>query len=38
MPFPETLKRKPKVIFFTDFDGTLTLSDSKSLSLPQKDK
>ena len=33
MPFPETLKDKPKVIFFTDFDGTITLDDSKSDTL-----
>ncbi|KIX08453.1 uncharacterized protein Z518_03109 [Rhinocladiella mackenziei CBS 650.93] len=28
MPFPETLNAKPKVIFFTDFDGTITLQDT----------
>jgi len=28
MPFPETLNKKPKVIFFTDFDGTITLQDT----------
>lgn len=28
MPFPETLDAKPKVIFFTDFDGTITLQDT----------
>lgn len=28
MPFPETLNKKPKVIFFTDFDGTITLKDT----------
>lgn len=25
------LKTKPKIIFFTDFDGTITLKDSRSL-------
>ncbi|KAL8949641.1 MAG: hypothetical protein Q9222_004266 [Ikaeria aurantiellina] len=30
MPYPETLQEKPKVIFFTDFDGTITLKDSKA--------
>lgn len=29
MPYPETLKAKPKCIFFTDFDGTITLHDSE---------
>jgi len=28
MPFPETLNAKPRVIFFTDFDGTITLQDT----------
>lgn len=28
MPFPETLDAKPNVIFFTDFDGTITLQDT----------
>jgi len=28
MPFPETLNAKPKVIFFTDFDGTITQQDT----------
>lgn len=28
MPFPETLNNNPKVIFFTDFDGTITLKDT----------
>jgi hypothetical protein len=28
MPFPETLNAHPKIIFFTDFDGTITLEDS----------
>ena len=28
MPFPETLDRNPRIIFFTDFDGTITLKDS----------
>ncbi|KAK3174371.1 hypothetical protein OEA41_001615 [Lepraria neglecta] len=28
MPYPETLKAKPKCIFFTDFDGTITLKDT----------
>ena len=28
MPFPATLNKKPKVIFFTDFDGTITLKDT----------
>ncbi|KAI4193240.1 MAG: hypothetical protein LQ350_008406 [Teloschistes chrysophthalmus] len=29
MPYPETLKEKPKILFFTDFDGTITLDDSE---------
>lgn len=29
MPYPETLEAKPKCIFFTDFDGTITLMDSE---------
>jgi hypothetical protein len=29
MPFPETLNTHPKIIFFTDFYGTITLKDSK---------
>lgn len=33
MPFPETLKGNPKCIFFTDFDGTITLKDSKVLPI-----
>ncbi|KAL8902713.1 MAG: hypothetical protein Q9207_004445 [Kuettlingeria erythrocarpa] len=28
MPYPETLEKNPKIIFFTDFDGTITLKDS----------
>lgn len=28
MPFPETLNKKPKIIFFTDFDGTITQRDT----------
>jgi 2,3-diketo-5-methylthio-1-phosphopentane phosphatase len=30
MPFPETLEQSPtpKIIFFTDFDGTITLKDT----------
>ena len=28
MPFPETLNAQPRVIFFTDFDGTITLQDT----------
>ena len=30
MPFPETLEQspRPKIIFFTDFDGTITLTDT----------
>lgn len=28
MPFPETLSKNPKVIFFTDFDGTITQKDT----------
>lgn len=28
MPFPETLNAGPRVIFFTDFDGTITLQDT----------
>lgn len=28
MPFPQTLDAKPKVIFFTDFDGTITQQDT----------
>ncbi|KAI9729197.1 MAG: hypothetical protein M1834_007104 [Cirrosporium novae-zelandiae] len=28
MPFPDALKTNPKVVFFTDFDGTITLQDS----------
>ncbi|MCJ1453136.1 hypothetical protein MMC28_003481 [Mycoblastus sanguinarius] len=28
MPYPETLATKPRCIFFTDFDGTITLRDS----------
>lgn len=25
------IKTNPKIIFFTDFDGTITIEDSKSL-------
>ncbi|KKY15612.1 putative phosphoserine phosphatase [Phaeomoniella chlamydospora] len=28
MPFPDALKGNPKVIFFTDFDGTITTKDT----------
>lgn len=28
MPYPSALKTNPKCIFFTDFDGTITLMDS----------
>ncbi|KAG8527603.1 uncharacterized protein KY384_007756 [Bacidia gigantensis] len=28
MPYPQTLEAKPKIIFFTDFDGTITLKDN----------
>ncbi|MCJ1472447.1 hypothetical protein MMC13_001095 [Lambiella insularis] len=28
MPYPDALKGNPKCIFFTDFDGTITLQDS----------
>lgn len=28
MPFPETLNKKPRIIFFTDFDGTITQKDT----------
>ncbi|RMZ92487.1 hypothetical protein DV736_g281, partial [Chaetothyriales sp. CBS 134916] len=28
MPYPDYLDAKPKVIFFTDFDGTITLQDT----------
>ncbi|KAL8846736.1 MAG: hypothetical protein Q9221_008210 [Calogaya cf. arnoldii] len=28
MPYPQTLEVDPKIIFFTDFDGTITLNDS----------
>ncbi|KAL8700423.1 MAG: hypothetical protein Q9224_000974 [Gallowayella concinna] len=28
MPYPQTLKENPRIIFFTDFDGTITLEDS----------
>lgn len=28
MPFPYALRNKPKIIFFTDFDGTITLQDT----------
>jgi len=27
MPFPDYLDLKPKIIFFTDFDGTVTYED-----------
>ncbi|KAL8844713.1 MAG: hypothetical protein Q9176_000813 [Flavoplaca citrina] len=29
MPYPQTLEENPKIIFFTDFDGTITLKDSR---------
>jgi 2,3-diketo-5-methylthio-1-phosphopentane phosphatase len=28
MPYPDYLDKSPKVIFFTDFDGTITLQDT----------
>ncbi|KAL9037550.1 MAG: hypothetical protein Q9180_003656 [Flavoplaca navasiana] len=28
MPYPQTLEENPKIIFFTDFDGTITLKDN----------
>ncbi|KAL8680762.1 MAG: hypothetical protein Q9186_003050 [Xanthomendoza sp. 1 TL-2023] len=28
MPYPQTLKENPRIIFFTDFDGTITLEDN----------
>ena len=28
MSFPKALEGNPKVIFFTDFDGTITLQDT----------
>ncbi|KAI4259081.1 MAG: hypothetical protein L6R42_004756 [Xanthoria sp. 1 TBL-2021] len=28
MPYPQTLDENPKIIFFTDFDGTITLNDN----------
>ena len=28
MPYPSALEGDPKCIFFTDFDGTITLQDS----------
>ena len=28
MSYPKALEGNPKVIFFTDFDGTITLNDS----------
>ncbi|KAL8718096.1 MAG: hypothetical protein Q9225_004734 [Loekoesia sp. 1 TL-2023] len=31
MPYPETLEANPKIIFFTDFDGTITLKDSMAV-------
>ena len=30
MPYPDALQGNPKCIFFTDFDGTITLQDSRS--------
>ncbi|KAL8758787.1 MAG: hypothetical protein Q9184_003828, partial [Pyrenodesmia sp. 2 TL-2023] len=36
MPYPDTLKKNPKIIFFTDFDGTITLKDSNDWP-PQTD-
>jgi hypothetical protein len=27
MPFPDHIDGKPKIIFFTDFDGTITTED-----------
>ena len=29
MSYPSALRGSPKIIFFTDFDGTITLDDSK---------
>ncbi|KAL8726590.1 MAG: hypothetical protein Q9166_006625 [cf. Caloplaca sp. 2 TL-2023] len=31
MPYPEALKENPKIIFFSDFDGTITLKDTNAL-------
>ncbi|KAL9596770.1 MAG: hypothetical protein Q9219_005595 [cf. Caloplaca sp. 3 TL-2023] len=28
MPYPQILEESPKIIFFTDFDGTITLKDN----------
>ncbi|KAI4231053.1 MAG: hypothetical protein LQ349_005861 [Xanthoria aureola] len=30
MPYPQTLEENPQIIFFTDFDGTITLKDSRA--------
>ncbi|KAK5047002.1 hypothetical protein LTR84_006944 [Exophiala bonariae] len=35
MPFPETLNAHPRVIFFTDFDGTITLQDTNDFITDQ---
>ena len=32
MPYPSALEGGPKIIFFTDFDGTITLQDSMPAS------
>ena len=32
MPYPSALEGDPKIIFFTDFDGTITLQDSMPAS------
>lgn len=29
MPYPSALAGNPKCIFFTDFDGTITMQDSR---------
>ncbi|KAL8901386.1 MAG: hypothetical protein Q9192_000601 [Flavoplaca navasiana] len=33
MPYPQTLEENPRIIFFTDFDGTITLKDNGQLGL-----
>ena len=30
MPFPDALQGNPKIIFFSDFDGTVSTRDSKT--------
>ena len=34
MPLPQTLQTNPKCIFFSDFDGTITLNDSEFSRAP----